>query len=96
MIVMCGDEGIDGDEPVAAGTVVDDDRLAPFPAQPVGKQPGAGFRPQAEELTFAAQPGGDMRPYDRLIGAALSGQRWLFARQDTVENAWRVVDPVLK
>ena len=36
-----------------------------------------------------------MRPYDRLIGAALNGQRWLFARQDTVEAAWRVVDPVL-
>jgi glucose-6-phosphate 1-dehydrogenase len=37
----------------------------------------------------------DMRPYDRLIGAALSGQRWLFAQQDTVEAAWRVVQPIL-
>ena len=36
-----------------------------------------------------------MRPYDRLIGAALSGERWLFAQQDTVEAAWRVVDPIL-
>jgi glucose-6-phosphate 1-dehydrogenase len=36
-----------------------------------------------------------MRPYDRLIGAALDGRRVLFARQDTVEAAWRVVDPVL-
>ena len=36
-----------------------------------------------------------MRPYDRLIGAALSGERYLFARQDTVEAAWRVVQPVL-
>ena len=36
-----------------------------------------------------------MRPYDRLIGAALSGERWLFARQDTVEAAWDVVQPVL-
>jgi glucose-6-phosphate 1-dehydrogenase len=36
-----------------------------------------------------------MRPYDRLIGAALEGNRELFARQDTVEAAWRVVDPVL-
>jgi glucose-6-phosphate 1-dehydrogenase len=61
----------------------------------VGKQQGAGFRPQQEELTFAEQPAGDMRPYDRLIGAALSGERWLFARQDTVEAAWRVVDPIL-
>jgi glucose-6-phosphate 1-dehydrogenase len=31
----------------------------------------------------------------RLIGAALDGDRWLFAEQDTVEAAWRVVDPVL-
>jgi hypothetical protein len=36
-----------------------------------------------------------MRPYDRLIGAALDGNRLLFARQDTVEAAWRVVDPIL-
>ena len=36
-----------------------------------------------------------MRPYDRLIGAALTGERWLFAQQQTVEAAWRVVDPVL-
>jgi glucose-6-phosphate 1-dehydrogenase len=60
-----------------------------------GKKPGAGWQPEHEELTFAQQPGSDMRPYDRLIGAALGGDRWLFARQDTVEAAWRVVDPVL-
>jgi glucose-6-phosphate 1-dehydrogenase len=60
-----------------------------------GKKPGAGMEPQPEELTFAGQSGSDMRPYDRLIGAALDGDRWLFARQDTVEAAWRVVDPVL-
>jgi glucose-6-phosphate 1-dehydrogenase len=59
-----------------------------------GKKPGAGWEPQAEELEFAVQPGSDMRPYDRLIGAALDGERWLFARQDTVEAAWRIVDPV--
>ncbi len=61
----------------------------------VGKKPGAGWAPQQEDLAFAAQAGSDMRPYDRLIGAALSGERWLFARQETVEAAWRVVDPVL-
>jgi len=60
-----------------------------------GKKPGAGWEPQAEELSFAQQPGSDIRPYDRLIGAALDGDRWLFARQDTVEAAWRIVDPVL-
>jgi glucose-6-phosphate 1-dehydrogenase len=61
----------------------------------VGKKPGAGWQPEAEELTFAEHPGADMRPYDRLIGAALNGERWLFAQEDTVEASWRVVDPVL-
>ena len=36
-----------------------------------------------------------MRPYDRLIGAALDGEHLFFARQDVVEAAWRVVDPIL-
>jgi glucose-6-phosphate 1-dehydrogenase len=61
----------------------------------VGKKPGAGWQPEVQELGFAEHPGADMRPYDRLIGAALDGERWLFAQQDTVEAAWRVVDPVL-
>ena len=56
---------------------------------------GSGMRPDQRELVFAEAPGSDMRPYDRLIGAALDGDRWLFARQDTVETAWRVVEPVL-
>jgi glucose-6-phosphate 1-dehydrogenase len=61
----------------------------------VGKKPGAGWLPETQDLTFTEHPGEDMRPYDRLIGAALGGERWLFARQDTVEAAWAVVDPVL-
>jgi glucose-6-phosphate 1-dehydrogenase len=60
-----------------------------------GKKPGPGWQPQTETLTFAEQPAAEMRPYDRLIGAALAGERDLFARQDTVEAAWQVVDPVL-
>ena len=38
-----------------------------------GKKPGAGMEPLLEDLTFAGQTGSDMRPYDRLIGAALDG-----------------------
>jgi len=34
-------------------------------------------------------------PYDLLIGAALDNERWLFARQDTVEDGWKIVAPVL-
>jgi glucose-6-phosphate 1-dehydrogenase len=61
----------------------------------VGKKQGAGWELRQDDLVFAEQPASDMRTYDRLIGAALSGNRWLFARQDTIEAAWRVVDPVL-
>jgi glucose-6-phosphate 1-dehydrogenase len=60
-----------------------------------GKKPGAGWEPESQDLIFAQHPGSDQRPYDRLIGAALEGERWLFARQDTVEAAWKIVDPVL-
>ncbi|HKD89316.1 MAG TPA: glucose-6-phosphate dehydrogenase [Streptosporangiaceae bacterium] len=60
-----------------------------------GKKPGPGWEPQTEDLTFAQRPGSDERPYDRLIGAALDGERVFFARQDTVEAAWRIVDPIL-
>jgi glucose-6-phosphate 1-dehydrogenase len=60
-----------------------------------GKTPGAGKEVEMQELAFAQRAGSDMRPYDRLIGAALDGNRVLFARQDTVEAAWRVVDPIL-
>src|ERR1700761_9093090 len=61
----------------------------------VGKQPGAGWSPQVEDLAFIQHEGSDMRPYDRLIGAALNGERWLFAQEDAVEAAWRVVDPAV-
>jgi glucose-6-phosphate 1-dehydrogenase len=60
-----------------------------------GKKPGVGVEPEVHELVFSQDTASDMRPYDRLIGNALDGQRVLFARQDTVEAAWRVVDPVL-
>jgi glucose-6-phosphate 1-dehydrogenase len=62
----------------------------------VGKQPGPQLAPQLRELSYSGEGVAQMmRPYDRLIGAALSGDRYLFAREDTVEAAWRVVQPVL-
>jgi glucose-6-phosphate 1-dehydrogenase len=36
-----------------------------------------------------------MSPYERLLGDALRGDGSLFARDDCVEAAWRVVDPIL-
>ena len=62
----------------------------------VGKRPGPDLAPQLRELAYQGEAAEQViRPYDRLIGAALSGDRYLFARQDTVEAAWRVVQPVL-
>ncbi len=38
---------------------------------------------------------GDLEPYERLLGEAMEGDQTLFAREDTVEAAWRIVDPAL-
>ena len=62
----------------------------------LGKKPGPDMAAQPRELAYSGQTMQQMmRPYDRLIGAALSGDRYLFARQETVEAAWRVVQPEL-
>jgi len=37
-----------------------------------------------------------MDAYERVLGDAMIGDRSLFAREDYVEEAWRIVDPVLK
>ncbi len=37
-----------------------------------------------------------MDAYERLIGDAMLGDATLFGRQDEVEAAWRIVDPVLR
>jgi glucose-6-phosphate 1-dehydrogenase len=36
-----------------------------------------------------------MAPYERLLSDAMRGDATLFASEDSVEAAWRVVDPVL-
>ncbi|HXX16953.1 MAG TPA: glucose-6-phosphate dehydrogenase [Candidatus Eremiobacteraceae bacterium] len=38
----------------------------------------------------------EIEPYELLLGDAIMGDSTLFARQDYVEEAWRIVDPVLK
>ena len=43
-----------------------------------GKAPGVGIRPQLQEMVFSEHGRADMRPYDRLIGAALNGNRVLW------------------
>jgi glucose-6-phosphate 1-dehydrogenase len=49
------------------------------------------------ELPASRQPGaGEMDAYERVLGDAMAGDATLFAREDYVEEAWRIVDPVLK
>jgi glucose-6-phosphate 1-dehydrogenase len=38
----------------------------------------------------------DMEPYERLLGDAMEGDGTLFAREDEVEAAWEIVEPILK
>jgi glucose-6-phosphate 1-dehydrogenase len=47
------------------------------------------------ELVAADQPGEDRPTYERLLGDALDGDDQLFAREDTVEAEWQVVEPIL-
>ena len=39
---------------------------------------------------------GEMDAYERVLGDAMHGDPTLFAREDYVEEAWRIVDPILK
>jgi len=49
-----------------------------------------------EEMVASSYPkAGEMDAYERVLGAAMEGDATLFARQDYVEEAWRIVDPVL-
>ena len=48
-----------------------------------------------EMLASSAPRAGEMEAYERLLTAAMEGDGTLFAREDYVEEAWRVVDPVL-
>jgi glucose-6-phosphate 1-dehydrogenase len=52
---------------------------------------------ESAEMLASHDPTPDeMDAYERLLGAAMDGDPTLFARQDYVEEAWRIVDPVLQ
>jgi len=61
------------------------------------KQPGEGMTGRPLELTFVDRPA-EVRllAYERLLGDAIAGDATLFARQDVVEAAWAIVDPLLQ
>jgi glucose-6-phosphate 1-dehydrogenase len=73
-------------------------RLGPETAIALGahaKKPGPTMQGRDVELFVDSQQQDQADAYERLIGAALIGDTTLFARQDEVEAAWAIVDPIL-
>jgi glucose-6-phosphate 1-dehydrogenase len=80
---------IDPDHAIAIGTNV----LGPGQDGEDGAH-ASGAR--AEALCMRDPSSGEARPYERILSDAMAGDPAVFARQDYVEQAWRIVDPVLK
>lgn len=59
------------------------------------KLPGEAMLGEDVELIAHHHPGDEMAPYERLLGDAMHGNPTLFVREDTIEAAWSVVDPIL-
>jgi glucose-6-phosphate 1-dehydrogenase len=59
------------------------------------KRPGEGMVGERIELVAHHQRPDEMKPYERLLGAAANGDPTLFAREDAVEHSWRIVGPIL-
>jgi glucose-6-phosphate 1-dehydrogenase len=74
-------------------------RLSPDVTIAIGarvKQPGGRMLTEPTELKVVNQSEGDeMGAYERLLGDAMVGDATLFARQDAVEAAWAIVQPIL-
>lgn len=60
------------------------------------KSVGKEFVGEQKELYLLDDHHGEEAPYERLLGDAIAGNGALFIRQDSVESAWAVVDPVLR
>jgi glucose-6-phosphate 1-dehydrogenase len=58
------------------------------------KKPGEAMEALPTELS-AVHVALDMEAYDRLLGEAMEGDPLLFAREDTIEASWAVVEPIL-
>lgn len=59
------------------------------------KVPGEEMAGEETDLIAHHHPAEEMMPYERLLGDAIRGDLSLFAREDSVEAAWRVIDPIL-
>jgi len=73
-------------------------RLAPTSAVALAervKRTGKDFVGDQRELYLVDERSGEETPYERLLGDAMAGNGALFIREDAVEAAWAVVEPVL-
>ena len=73
-------------------------RLSPHVVLSLGaraKLPGDAMRGEDVELIACHDRADEMGPYERLLRDAMRGDQMLFAREDSVVEAWRVVEPVL-
>jgi glucose-6-phosphate 1-dehydrogenase len=75
-------------------------RLSPVPETAIGgsvKQPGDRLLGCMTELTVNQDCGTEnMLPYEELLQDAMQGNQTWFAREDYVEESWRILDPVFK
>jgi glucose-6-phosphate 1-dehydrogenase len=62
----------------------------------VARLSGKGGREEVEMVASRHPRPGEMEAYERLLTDAMIGDATVFAREDYVEEAWRIVDPVLK
>ncbi len=60
------------------------------------KVPGESMVGKEVELVACEHFGDELLPYERLLSDAIRGDATLFAREDSVEAAWQIVDPILK
>ena len=59
--------------------------------------PGEAMVGESAEMLAHHHPAAtEMDAYERVLGDAMAGDASIFARQDYVEEAWRIVDPILK
>jgi glucose-6-phosphate 1-dehydrogenase len=73
-------------------------RLSPYIETAIGaraKAPGDRLVGEDVELLVHHEAAGEVDPYERLLANALNGDNSLFAREDAVEAAWRIIDPIL-
>jgi glucose-6-phosphate 1-dehydrogenase len=58
------------------------------------KRAGEEFVGDQRDLYLVEEEPGEKAPYERLLGDAMAGDGALFTREDAVEAAWAVLDPV--